>query len=97
MILEYKWVEAKVEKLPRNFPSLFPEVPEEEQTRQFQELHDKWSPILFDCFMELGGFYYKCGQKVASNASGLILRCRSVKVHAYMNLPKLTTPTTSPT
>ena len=71
MILQYKWTEAKLEKLPSRFPSFFPELPKEEQTRQYQVLHDKWSPALFECFMELGGFYYKSGQKIASNTTGL--------------------------
>ena len=75
LIVEYKWLEAKLEKLPGKFPDIFPALPDEEQTRQFQVLHDKWAPPAFDCFMELGGFYYKNGQKVASNASGLLCLC----------------------
>lgn len=75
LIVEYKWLEAKLEKLPGKFPSLFPDLPEEEQKRQFQVLHDKWAPPTFDCFMELGGFYYKSGQKVAANTSGLLYLC----------------------
>lgn len=75
LIVEYKWLEAKLEKLPEKFPDIFPALPDEEQTRQFQVLHDKWAPPAFDCFMELGGFYYKNGQKVASNASGFLCLC----------------------
>jgi len=70
-ILEYKLEEAKCQKLPKALPWLFSEVPEEEQDRRFQRLHEKWAQPIYDNFMELGGFYYKSGQKIASNASGI--------------------------
>jgi len=70
-IMEYKWEEAKCEKLPKVLPWLFPPVPKEEQDKRFEKLHEKWTQPLFDCFMELGGFYYKSGQKIASNFGGV--------------------------
>ena len=72
MIIDYKLLEAKLEKLPSYLPSLFPVLPEEEQKRQFQVLHEKHAKPLFDVFMKLGGFYYKNGQKIASNMSGVM-------------------------
>jgi hypothetical protein len=65
MIVDYKWQEAKCEKLPKLLPSLFPPVSEEEQDRRFEVLHKKHAKPIFDVFMELGGFYYKSGQKIA--------------------------------
>ncbi|GMH86255.1 hypothetical protein TrVE_jg9112 [Triparma verrucosa] len=70
--IDYKWEEAKCEKLPKVLPSIFPPVSEEEETRRFEVLHQKWAKPLFDVYMELGGFYYKSGQKIASNMSGVI-------------------------
>ena len=70
-IIEYKWLEAKLEKFPAMLPAIFPVLPEKEQKRQFQELHDKYAEPMFNVFMELGGFYYKNGQKIAANMSGV--------------------------
>ena len=75
MILDYKWLEWKLEIAPHSefinlltpLSGFFPVLPEEEQKRQFQILHEKHAKPLFDCFMELGGFYYKSGQKIAAN------------------------------
>lgn len=39
--------------------------------RRFEVLHHKHAKPMFDIFMELGGFYYKSGQKIASNMAGL--------------------------
>ena len=71
-ILEYKWAEARLEKLPRMLPMIFSEVPVDEQLRQYEVLHKKWAKPLFDVFMELGGFYYKSGQKIAANTGGVV-------------------------
>lgn len=71
-IVEYKWLEAKCEKLPKVLPALFPPVSDEEERAQFEVLHRKWAKPLFDKFMELGGFYYKSGQKIASNTAGVV-------------------------
>eukprot|EP00967_Tisochrysis_lutea_P101795 scaffold152935_cov34-Tisochrysis_lutea.AAC.3 len=75
-IIEYKWVEAKCEKLPRILPMIFPPVSDEEELAQFLVLHKKWAQPIFDVFMELGGFYYKSGQKIAANTAGVV-RLRS--------------------
>ena len=80
MILDYKWLEWKLEIAPHSefinlltpLSGFFPVLPEEEQKRQFQILHEKHAKPLFDCFMELGGFYYKSGQKIAANLSGVV-------------------------
>jgi hypothetical protein len=50
-IVEYKWLEAKCEKLPKVLPSLFPPVSDEEERAQFQVLHRKWAKPLFDKLM----------------------------------------------
>lgn len=71
-ILEYKWVEAKCEKLPKVLPWLFPPVSDEDELAQFEVLHRKWARPLFNIFMELGGFYYKTGQKIAANTGGVV-------------------------
>ena len=71
MILQYKWLEAKCEKLPKILPSIFPPVSFEEEQRQFEVLHKKFAPAAVDIHMELGGFYYKSGQKIASNMGGI--------------------------
>ena len=71
-ILEYKWEEAKCEKLPKLLPALFPPVSDEEERQRFEVLHRKYARPLFDKFMELGGFYYKSGQKIASNQGGVV-------------------------
>ena len=70
-IMEYKWEEAKCEKFPQVAPLLFPPVSEEEQKLRFEKLHNKWAEPIRDCFMDLGGFYYKSGQKIASNVGGV--------------------------
>ena len=71
-ILEYKYLEAKLEVWPKLLPSLFPVLPEAEQKAQFQLLHDKYAQPMFDVFMQLGGFYYKNGQKIAANMMGVV-------------------------
>jgi hypothetical protein len=71
-IIEYKYLEAKLEVWPKYLPSIFPVLPEAEQKRQFQLLHDKYAKPMFDVFMKLGGFYYKNGQKVAANIMGVV-------------------------
>ena len=71
MVMAYKWEEAKCEKLPEALPWLFSKVSEEEYQRRFNVLHKKWAKPIFDCFMDLGGFYYKSGQKIASNAGSV--------------------------
>ena len=65
--IQYKWLEAKCEKFPKAFPSIFPAVSEEEETARFAVLHEKFKQPVFDLFMELGGFYFKAGQKIATN------------------------------
>jgi hypothetical protein len=72
MIVQYKWLEAKCEKLPTILPWLFPPVSLKEEQKQFEVLHRKFAQPLFDVFMELGGFYYKSGQKIASNMGGIV-------------------------
>jgi len=74
-IIEYKWVEAKCEKLPKILPWLFPPVTDEDELEQFMVVHKKWVKPLFDIYMELGGFYYKTGQKIAANAAGMVHAC----------------------
>ena len=69
-ILQYKLVEARYEKAPKALPALFSEASDDELTRHYEVLHQRWAQPLFDKFMELGGFYYKTGQKVASNMAG---------------------------
>lgn len=53
-------------------PFIFPPLSEEEETRRFEALHHKYAKPLYDVFMKLGGFYYKSGQKIASNMAGVI-------------------------
>ena len=74
MIVDYKWLEWQLEVAPKSeiFGHFFPVLPEAEQKRQFQLLHEKHARPLFDSFMELGGFYYKSGQKIAANISGVV-------------------------
>ncbi|GMH80428.1 hypothetical protein TL16_g08543 [Triparma laevis f. inornata] len=72
MTIDYKWEEAKCEKLPKILPTFFSPVGEEEETKRFEALHKKWAKPLFDVYMELGGFYYKNGQKIAANMSGVV-------------------------
>jgi len=71
-ICDYKICEFRNEKLPKLLPMLFAEVPEAELTKRYAALHHKWKQPLYDVFMQLGGFYYKSGQKVASNMGGYV-------------------------
>ena len=84
-IIEYKWVEAKCEKLPKVAPVLFPPVSDEEERKQFEVLHEKWKRPLFDKFMELGGFYYKSGQKIASNQGGVVPKAYIDMFQPFLN------------
>lgn len=43
IVLDYKWEEAKCEKLPKILPSIFRPVPEEEQNRRFKGEGEGWS------------------------------------------------------
>ena len=72
MIIEYKILEAKCEILPQYVPSIFPQVSLEEERKLFDPLHHKWSPLIVAKFMELGGFYYKNGQRGAGNMGGFV-------------------------
>jgi hypothetical protein len=45
-ILEYKWQEARCEKLPKLAPALFPPVSDAEYTERFERLHHKWASPL---------------------------------------------------
>ena len=72
--IEYKLLEAKCEKFP-NMPILsmfFPKVSIEEEQKQFEVLHRKYVKPMYDLHMKLGGFYYKSGQKTATNYAGVI-------------------------
>jgi hypothetical protein len=82
MIVAYKWEEAKCEKLPPLLPFLFPPVPEEEQDRRYEALHRIHAKPIFDVFMELGGFYYKSGQKIAVRACECVCVCACVCARA---------------
>uniref|UniRef100_A0A7S0IPC0 ABC1 atypical kinase-like domain-containing protein n=1 Tax=Calcidiscus leptoporus TaxID=127549 RepID=A0A7S0IPC0_9EUKA len=84
-ILEYKWEEAKCEKLPKVLPALFPPVSDEEERARFEALHRKWAKPIFDIYMELGGFYYKSGQKVASNMSGIAPKLWQEAFQPFLN------------
>jgi hypothetical protein len=65
LILEYKALELTSDVLPAKFPALFgPPISQAEMDRRFAPLHAKWQQPVFDKFMELGGFYYKTGQRV---------------------------------
>lgn len=63
---------------------LFPPVSDEEELAQFAVLHDKWKQPLYDKFMELGGFYYKSGQKIASNQGGVVPKAYVDKVRRVL-------------
>ncbi|KAJ1445447.1 ABC1 family-domain-containing protein [Pelagophyceae sp. CCMP2097] len=69
-ILQYKVCEFQCEKLPAMLPRLFPKPSDDEYAARLQVLHEKWAPLVFSKFMELGGFYYKTGQKMAANQGG---------------------------
>lgn len=84
-IIEYKWLEAKCEKLPKIMPWFFPPVSIEEEQRQFEVLHRKWARPMFDCFMDLGGFYYKSGQKIAANIGGVVPKFYSDMFQPFLN------------
>ena len=83
-ILQYKAVEARYEKAPKLLPALFSEISEDELTRRYESLHHTHARPLFNKFMELGGFYYKTGQKVATNLGGM-----SPKIYVDMFQPFL--------
>jgi aarF domain-containing kinase len=84
-IIDYKVTEARCEKLPKLLPQLFSEVPEDEQLRRYALLHEKHKQSLFDIFMELGGFYYKSGQKIASNTGGVVPKVYSDRFQPFLN------------
>eukprot|EP00944_MAST-04C_sp_MAST-4C-sp1_P008857 g8857.t1 len=85
--IEYKWLEAKCEKFP-HYPILsyfFPKVSVEEEEKLFGHLHKKYVQPLYDVHMELGGFYYKSGQKTATNFSGVIPEIYIDKFQPFLN------------
>ena len=72
--IEYKLLEAQCEKFHK-YPILsyfYPKVSLEEEEKRFSVLHKKYVQPLYDLHMELGGFYYKSGQKTATNYAGVI-------------------------
>jgi aarF domain-containing kinase len=72
--IEYKLLEAQCEKFHK-YPILsyfYPKVSLEEEEERFSALHKKYVQPLYDLHMELGGFYYKSGQKTATNYAGVI-------------------------
>jgi hypothetical protein len=71
-IVEYKYWEARCDKLPKSLPSLFPPVPAAEEDAHYDALHKKYAPQLVNVYMKLGGFYYKSGQKMAANMGGFV-------------------------
>eukprot|EP00518_Triparma_eleuthera_P021221 CAMPEP_0197546278 /NCGR_PEP_ID=MMETSP1320-20131121/940_1 /TAXON_ID=91990 /ORGANISM="Bolidomonas sp., Strain RCC2347" /LENGTH=542 /DNA_ID=CAMNT_0043105829 /DNA_START=116 /DNA_END=1744 /DNA_ORIENTATION=- len=84
-VAEYKYWEARCEKLPKKIPWLFPPVPVEEEDRHYEELHRKYAPQLLDVYMKLGGFYYKSGQKVASNMGGFVPKIYQDVCQPFLN------------
>ena len=42
MVIEYKWLEFKCEKLPELLPSLYPPMSSERENELFEPLHEKW-------------------------------------------------------
>ena len=84
-ILEYKWEEAKCEKLPKVLPAFFPPVTDDEERRRFEVLHERWKLPLYNKFMELGGFYYKSGQKIASNQGGVVPKAYIDMFQPFLN------------
>ena len=52
-VVEYKYWEARCEKLPKSMPFLFPPVPVEEEDRRYEELHRKYAPQLLDVYMKV--------------------------------------------
>lgn len=84
-IIDYKWEEAKCETLPKYLPVLFPPVSAEEERLRFERLHHKWAQPMYDVYMELGGFYYKSGQKIAANAVGITPKVYIDKFQPFLN------------
>ena len=73
MILEYKSLEFQCETLPSLVPfGLVKHVSAEDEAKLFEPLHEKWKQPVVDKFMELGGFYYKNGQRAAGNMGGFV-------------------------
>ena len=71
-VVEYKYWEARCERLPKSMPWFFKPIDPVEETRHYEQLHHKYAPKLLEVYMKLGGFYYKSGQKVASNMGGFV-------------------------
>jgi len=89
-IASYKFEEARCYTLPDKcsntpFQALFPPVSDSEATTRFEALHHKYSGPLFDVYMKLGGFYYKSGQKMASNMGGLVPKIYRDKFQPFLN------------
>lgn len=59
LVLDYKILEMKCETLPTVLPQFFDPVTQEEESKLFEPLHEKWKQPLVDKLMELGGFFYK--------------------------------------
>ena len=83
--IEYKWVEAKTETLPKVAPWIFSPVTDEEEMAQFEVLHKKWAKPVFDKCMKLGGFYYKNGQKIAANQGGIFPKYYQDMFQPFLN------------
>jgi hypothetical protein len=73
LVLEYKTLEIKCEKLPEILPQFFDKVTQEEESKLFEPLHLKWKQPLVDKLMELGGFFYKNGQRGAGDDETRVL------------------------
>ena len=69
-VLEYKLLEFRCERLPALLPSLCAPMTSAEENAAFAPLHEKWARPTRDLFLALGGFYYKTGQKIATNTPG---------------------------
>ena len=77
--VEYKWVEARCETLPKQLPMLFPPVSENDELEQFKVLHEKWARPVYDKCMKLGGFYCVSPVSVPKPLGGVgLLTQRSV-------------------
>jgi len=73
LIAEYKTLEFWSEVLPAKLPGVFgPPLSQGEMDALFAPLHAKWQSPVRDKFMELGGFYYKSGQRIAGNMGGFV-------------------------
>ncbi|GMH65779.1 hypothetical protein TrRE_jg8863 [Triparma retinervis] len=57
----------------------------EEEKKRFEALHHKYAKPLFDVYMSLGGFYYKNGQKIASNMSGVAPKIYQDMFQPFLN------------